>query len=396
MKDIVDIKTGKEKKFNKKKIILTISIGIILLIIGITMVVYYSSSDARNFLDQYLFRKNITQEKLNSIELNYNSNVNVFAYNKYICVLAENKLIEYNNSGNIEKEIDLEISDPVYSVNDKYIAISEKNGSKINLISDSEILWSKDVDGQISKVNVNNNGYVSLIITGTSYKSVISVYDNNGEELFKTYLSTTTAIDTDVSDNNQYMAFAEVNTTRTTIQSNVKIVSIEKAKEAPSESIIYTSEAKNNQLILGIKYQGNDKLVCMYDNEITVLQNDENTSIMNLSEEGKNINFAHINLNKNIYRTVEETEGLFNTNTVLEIKNVDKDKLVVYTVEGAVKYVYSYNDIIAVNLGQEIEFINTSGWLLKRYYSTQEIQNVVIGNGIAGVVYQDRVEIINL
>lgn len=396
MKDIVDIKTGKEKKFNKKKIILTISIGIILLIIGITMVVYYSSSDARNFLDQYLFRKNITQEKLNSIELNYNSNVNVFAYNKYICVLAENKLIEYNNSGNIEKEIDLEISDPVYSVNDKYIAISEKNGSKINLISDSEILWSKDVDGQISKVNVNNNGYVSLIITGTSYKSVISVYDNNGEELFKTYLSTTTAIDTDISDNNQYMAFAEVNTTRTTIQSNVKIVSIEKAKEAPSESIIYTSEAKNNQLILGIKYQGNDKLVCMYDNEITVLQNDENTSIMNLSEEGKNINFAHINLNKNIYRTVEETEGLFNTNTVLEIKNVDKDKLVVYTVEGAVKYVYSYNDIIAVNLGQEIEFINTSGWLLKRYYSTQEIQNVVIGNGIAGVVYQDRVEIINL
>lgn len=396
MKDIVDIKTGKEKKFNKKKIILTISIGIILLIIGITMVVYYSSSDARNFLDQYLFRKNITQEKLNSIELNYNSNVNVFAYNKYICVLAENKLIEYNNSGNIEKEIDLEISDPVYSVNDKYIAISEKNGSKINLISDSEILWSKDVDGQISKVNVNNNGYVSLIITGTSYKSVISVYDNNGEELFKTYLSTTTAIDTDVSDNNQYMAFAEVNTTRTTIQSNVKIVSIEKAKEAPSESIIYTSEAKNNQLILGIKYQGNDKLVCMYDNEITVLQNDENTSIMNLSEEGKNINFANINLNKNIFRTVEETEGLFNTNTVLEIKNVDKDKLVVYTVEGAVKYVYSYNDIIAVNLGQEIEFINTSGWLLKRYYSTQETQNVVIGNGIAGVVYQDRVEIINL
>ena len=396
MKDIVDIKTGKEKKFNKKKIILTISIGIILLIIGITMVVYYSSSDARNFLDQYLFRKNITQEKLNSIELNYNSNVNVFAYNKYICVLAENKLIEYNNSGNIEKEIDLEISDPVYSVNDKYIAISEKNGSKINLISDSEILWSKDVDGQISKVNVNNNGYVSLIITGTSYKSVISVYDNNGEELFKTYLSTTTAIDTDISDNNQYMAFAEVNTTRTTIQSNVKIVSIEKAKEAPSESIIYTSEAKNNQLILGIKYQGNDKLVCMYDNEITVLQNDENTSIMNLSEEGKNINFANINLNKNIFRTVEETEGLFNTNTVLEIKNVDKDKLVVYTVEGAVKYVYSYNDIIAVNLGQEIEFINTSGWLLKRYYSTQEIQNVVIGNGIAGVVYQDRVEIINL
>ena len=396
MKDIVDFKTGKKKNLNKKKMIIAISIGIILLVIGITMLVYYSSSEARNFLDQYLFRKNVTQEKLNSIELNYNSNVNVFAYNKYICVLAENKLIQYNSSGNEEKVIDLEISDPVYSVNDKYLTISEKNGSKINLISGSELIWSKEVDGQISKINVNNNGYVGLIIEGTSYKSVIAIYDNKGNELFKTYLSTTTAVDVDISDNNEYMAFAEVNTTGTTIQSNVKIVSIEKAKETPKESIIYTNKADTNKLILGITYQGNDKLVCMYDDEITVIQNENSTSVMKLNEEGKNINFANINLDKNIYRTVEETEGLFNTNTVIEIKEADSDKLVVHTVEGAVKYVYSYGNIIAINMGQEIEFINMSGWLLKRYYSTQEVQNVVIGNNIAGIVYQDRVEIINL
>ena len=192
------------------------------------------------------------------------------------------------------------------------------------------------------------------------------------------------------------MAFAEVNTTGTTIQSNVKIVSIEKAKETPKESIIYTNKADTNKLILGITYQGNDKLVCMYDDEITVIQNENSTSVMKLNEEGKNINFANINLDKNIYRTVEETEGLFDTNTVIEIKEADSDKLVVHTVEGTVKYVYSYGNIIAINMGQEIEFINMSGWLLKRYYSTQEVQNVVIGNNIAGIVYQDRVEIINL
>lgn len=396
MKDIVNINGKKNRNINKKKMIIAISIGVILLIIAITMLLYYSSRDVRNFLDQYLFRKNITQEKLNSIELDYNSNVNVFAYNKYICVLAENKLIEYNTSGNIVKEIELEISDPVYSVNNKYLAISEKNGSKINLISNSEILWTKDVDGQISKINVNENGYVSLIITGTTYKSVISLFDNKGNELFKTYLSTTTAIDTDISDNNQYMAFAEVNTAGTTVQSNVKIVSIEKAKETPSEAITYTNESSSNKLILNIEYQGNDKVVCMYDDEITIMQNESNDNIMSLNEDGKNINFANINLNKNIYRTVEETEGFFNTNTVLEIKDIDSGKVTVTPIEGAAKYVYSNNEIIAVNLGQEIEFINTSGWLLKRYYSSQEIQNVIIGNKMAGIVYKDKVEIINL
>ena len=162
------------------------------------MLVYYSSSDARKFLDQYLFRKNISQENLTSIDLDYDSNVSIFAYDRYICVLAENKLMEYNSSGKLENEIDLEINNPIYSVNNKYIAISEQNGTKLNLISGSEILWTKTLDGNISKINVNNNGYVSVILTGTTYKSVIATFDNNGNELFKTFRSTTTVVDTSI------------------------------------------------------------------------------------------------------------------------------------------------------------------------------------------------------
>ena len=200
LKDIVNFneESNSKKKVNKKKIIIAISIGIILLAVGITMLVYYSSSDARKFLDQHLFRKNISQENLTSIDLDYDSNVSVFAYDRYICVLAENKLMEYNSSGKLENEIDLEINNPVYSVNNKYIAISEQNGTKLNLISGSEILWTKTLDGNISKINVNNNGYVSVILTGTTYKSVITTFDNNGNELFKTFRSTTTVVDTSI------------------------------------------------------------------------------------------------------------------------------------------------------------------------------------------------------
>ena len=398
MKDIVKLndRDKLKKQINKKKIIITISIGIILLVTAITMLLYYSSRDARKFLDKYLFRKNITQEKLDSIELDYDSNINVFAYNKYICVLAENKLMEYNSSGKIEKEIPLEINTPVYSVNNKYIAISEYNGSKLNLISNSKILWSKDVDGNISKINVNNNGYVSVILSGTSYKSVIVTFDKDGNELFKNYLANTTAVDTTISDDNKYLAFAEVNTSGTTIQSNIKVISIEKAKEEPSESTIYTYSADNDKLIIGIKYDKDNKIVCMYDNEISMIQDNNNKIIMSLIEKEKNINFANINLDNYIYRTTEENDGLFNTNTILEIKNIDNEKTTVYTIEGAVKKIYSFNNIIAVSLGQEIEFINTSGWLLKRYSSSQEVQDVVIGSNIAGIVYKDKVEIINL
>ena len=343
-------------------------------------------------MDTYLFRKNVTQEKLDSINLDYDSNVSVFAYNKYICVLAENKLMQYNSSGKLDKEISLEINNPVYSINNKYIAISEKEGSKLYLISGSEILWSKEVDGKISKISVNNNGYVSAILTGTTYKSVIATFDKDGNELFKRYLATTTAIDTCISNDNKYLAFAEVNTSGTTIQSNIRVVSVDN----PSEAIVNSYSADNGKLIINIEYSSNNKIVCMYDDEITLLSDGQSASIMSLNEKGKNINFANINLDGYIYRATEENEGLFNTNTVIEIQNVANNKVSVYTIEGTAKYIYSFNNVIAVNLGQEIEFINTNGWLLKNYTSSQEVQNIVIGNGIAGIAYKDKVEIINL
>lgn len=397
MKDIVDFKEENKTKLNKKKLIIAISVGIILLVIAITMIIYSSNREARKFLDKYLFRKNISQEKLTSIELNYDSNINVFAYNKNICILAENKLLQYNSSGKLENETPLAINNPVYSVNDKYIAISEKNGTELNLMSGSSILWTKQVDGQIDRISVNDNGYVSVIVTGTTYKSVIVTYDKEGKELFKTYLATTIVNDTCISQDNKYLAFSEINTKGTTIGSKIKIISIEKAKEKENtdDSIINTFESDSDKLILNIEYH-NNKLICMYDNEITMINDNTNNSLFSINEKGKNINFANINLDNYIYRATEENAGLFNSNTILEIKNTSNEKIVEYTVEGVAKDIYSYKDIIAVSLGQEIEFVNTNGWLIKRYYSEQEVQNVVVGNGIAGIVYNDKVEIINL
>ena len=67
-----------------------------------------------------------------------------------------------------------------------------------------------------------------------------------------------------------------------------------------------------------------------------------------------------------------------------------------YTVTSVTKEIYTYGDIIALNLGTEIEFINTEGWLVKRYIANQEITNVVVSSNMAGIIYRDKIEIINL
>lgn len=384
------------RKMNKKKLIFVIVAIIILITVIIMAIVYSSHKPFRKFLDEYLFRKNVSEETLTAISLDYDSNVSVIGYNKYICVLAENMLRQYNNSGNLIGEVKLEISNPIYRANNRYLAISEKNSQKFYLISGNKILWEKETDGNISKIDVNKNGYVTVILTGTTHKSVIVTYDAKGTELFKTYRSSTIALDATVAPDNKYLAFAEIDTTGTNIQSNIKIISIEKAKETPSESIVYTYEAPQNGLVTNIEYQDKNKLVCIYDDAIHIISDNKDEEIMKLQEEKKKINIADIRLSSHIYRTVEKQTGIFQADTTIEIMNTDSKKQTVYTVEGVVKNAYCYHNIIAVNLGQELEFINTNGWLVKRYTSSQDIQSIAIAEGLAGIIYRDKVEIINL
>ena len=90
------------------------------------------------------------------------------------------------------------------------MVIAEKNGQKVYLISAGTILWENNVEGNISEVNVNENGYVSIIIKNTTYKSVIAFYDLKGVELFRTHLANNYAICTSISTNNKYLAIGEI------------------------------------------------------------------------------------------------------------------------------------------------------------------------------------------
>lgn len=395
MKKIVEFPEEKKKKVNKKNIIMIV-IAIVVVVVCITVTIVYQTNDQfRDFMDQYVFRKNVTEENVPMIEIDYDSNTNVIPYGKYICILAENTLFQYNASGKQEKEVKVEISNPVYDVEGQYLVIGEKNNQKLYLISGDHIVWEKNVDGNLSKVTVNQNGYVSAIVTGTTYKSVIITYDNEGNELFKSYLSSVIAVDACISPDNQNLAYAEVSTSGTVVQSSIKIISIEDVKEKETEPK-YTYEAPQNSLLLRIKYQNKDQLICMYDDKIDCIQNSEVKQLYSLNDENQKITFADIELNNYVFRTVEQSTGLFSANTVVEMKNIGNEKENIYTLEEVAKNIVSNQNVIAVNLGTQVEFINTNGWLIKRYISTQVIRNIVIADGVAGVIYRDKIELISL
>ena len=389
------IKFRKDRKFNKKKLALLIVIIVLIILVITSAVIYNSNKNFRDFMDKHIFRKDVTEENVPIIEIDYNSNTNIFTYGKYICVLAENTLNEYSSSGKKEKEVKIEINNPIYDVNGKYLVIAENNSQKIYLISDDHVIWEKNIDGNLNKVTVNKNGYVCAIVTGTTYKSVIITFDEKGNELFKSYLSNTIAVDAYVSPDNSEFAYAEVNNSGTVIQSNIKVISIKDVKEKNTEAK-YTYNAPQDSLILRIKYQDKNQLICMYDDGLHKFESGVDVELVKLNEDNPKITFADIELDGHIFRTYEKSTGIFSADTVVEIQNTSNGKESVYTIEEVAKAVNSYNNVIAINLGDEVYFVDTNAWLIKRYTSSQVIEKIILGDGVAGIIYRDKIEIVNL
>ena len=394
MKDIWIDATNKEKKVNKKKIVI-LTIIIVFIVIAIITIGLYSTNDkAREWIDKNIFRKEVLQDKVETIDLKENQDSNIYAFNKYIGILNKTKFSIYNSTGSQEKTLDLQISNPIWGSANRFLAIAENKGKKVYLISDKDIAWEAEVEGNISQVHVNKNGYVAVVIVDTSYKTVIKTYNPQGKELFNTYLSSTRAVDVSISNDNKYLAIAEVDTSGTMIQSSIKVISIDKASTDPTNSLENTYKGEENKLITNIKYQNKNKLVCMYTDSIHQIENGEDITL--IDNQNKKVIFQSVNLVNRACSIEEKSSGLFTADSLVNIVNIENHEIKQYTASSVTKELYTYGNIIAINLGTEVEFISTDGWLVKRYVANQEITNIVVSDNIAGIIYRDKIEIINL
>lgn len=391
MKDIW--KEQIEKRINRKNLIPIIIAIIIIVIVIIMSILYMFNTSIREWIDKNIFRKEVMQDKVATIDLR-EENTNVYAFNKYIGILNKNEFKIYDNTGNKQESLEIQISNPIFDSANRFLAIAESKGQKLYMISDRNIMWENNVDGDISQVHINKNGYVAVVIVNTSHKTVIAMYDPQGKPMFKTYLSSTRTADVSISNDNKYLAIAEIDTSGSIVQSYVKVFSIDKASKDPTNSLENTYKGESDRLITNIKYQDRNKLICMYANSIHIIQDGQDNIL--LDNKNKKVLFQSIELNNNAILIEERSSGLFTADSVVNIVNVDNNNTKEYIVNSVTKELYTYGDIIALNLGTEVEFINNGGWLVKRYIANQEITNIVVSNNIAGIIYRDKIEIINL
>lgn len=392
MKKLVDIN---KRSLSKGDMIKYCIVFLITFSIVVITARYATEEDFRYMIDKNILKKIVDEESssVSQIELNQDMNPFIFAYDKYINVLSKNVLNQYNKYGTQVGKINVNISVPVYDTNDKYLALADLNGQKIYMISGSTILWEQNLEGNISKVSINKNGYVSVVVTGTTYKTVIVVIDPEGKILFRYFLSNSYVPTISISNNNKYLAIGEIDYKGTIISSTVKILSIDLAQKEPDNAIINSYKSDNNAIILDIVYDDN-YATCRFDKYVQRVDEKTDERILDITDDYL---FLDIGLDKNLTFISKEQSGVFSFQYGLTIEDRKSKFQHLYIIDKDVpKSMVVRGDDIVLNFGDDIKVISKGGKLLKEFKSATEVKDMVLGDGILGIIYQNKIDIVNL
>ena len=394
MKDFWAEELQNRKKNRVFKIIILVIIALLIIGMGICIWEYYINLNFRSWCDENILRKEILQENTKSIELEGDENTKVFSYEKYICVFRKKTLEFYNKIGTQIEKMELDINEAVSTTAGRYMAICEENGQKFYLICGKEKLFEREIEGNITQIKVSRSGYVAIVISNTSYKSIVDVFDKNGKEIFKTNLVSSRVADIGISQDSKFLAIAEVDLSGILIQSKIQVISMELAQTKPQEAMLYKYEAPTDKLIMNVEYQEQNKLICMYNDGIECLQENKSTELAKF--EDKQLSFITIELSNSMMFVEEVSTGQYTVDTNVKIVNTESLKEKEYVTKNVAKSIITSDNKIAINFGTELHIINKNGILLKKYISDTEINNIVMTDGLVGIIYKDKVQIINI
>lgn len=394
MKDFWVAGLQNQRKDRLKKLAIFIVILIVIIAVIAVILVYMNNLDFRKWCDGNIFKKEISQKDTKSIDIDGDENTQIYAYDKYICLFRKKKLQFYNKVGTKVEEIDLDINKAVFSSAGRYLTVSEEGGQKFYLICGKDKVFENEVNGNINQIKVSRSGYVAVVMTNSSYKSIVDVYNKDGKQIFKKNLVTSRVADVSISQDSKYLAIAEVDISGILIKSSVQVISIDLAQEKPNESILYKYDAQVDKLILNIEYQERDKLICMYDDSIEILEDNKSTAI--LTVENNKPAFMSIDFNNKVAVLREVPTGDYTSDTYIDFISSITSKKGEYIVEDVTKSIVATENKLAINCGTDLYVINSDGILLKKYVSDKEVSDVVLTDSLVGIVYRDKIQIINL
>jgi len=352
---------------------------LLLLVISCTaLVAYLKSQDVdlksvsiKDLIERGFINRN-TKYELSSIEFDYDANLNpVFGTHKgYIVKCSRDNIIYMDSNGNEQWTYPLSLKNPVLKTAGSYLLVADYGAKNILTFSGKEMRWEKELDNNIINADINSKGYVAVVHGEERSRGAVSVYNRQGMNCFTIGKAEYFILSSKVSKEAKSVFINSVDTSG--ISTNTVLEFADLSGNLSGKKIV-----KEDAVFPSLWFMENDNLFAVGDSMFMILDKNYN-EIMQYTVKGKIFSscvadgkYAVVAANP------EESTGIFESGSSgVWIYNDKGEKISEYNLKGEVRNLASYEDVIAVNSGNKLRFINLEGDLLAEYSSKDDIKEV--------------------
>lgn len=179
-------------KFKKSGIVSVISFLLLFIAIFATAFIVYLRSSGYDFStmsvkDAVAFLKDKENKKSTSsteITFSQDGSIDCKLYANFIVILSQDSIKWYEPNGKLLQENALTLARPALRISEKYMVVADISGRDIFFYKGKKQLWTKKLDSQIINVDINDDGYCTVVTQSKEFKSAVQVIDVNGLEKF--------------------------------------------------------------------------------------------------------------------------------------------------------------------------------------------------------------------
>jgi len=311
-------------------------------------------------------------------------------YKDYIIEAAKDSIKALNNKGEEQWSIPVVLNSPIVKTNGTDLLVSDIGGRDIYVINSGKVIWNKKLDSNIINIDISKSGYISVVHDAKGYKGAVAVFGPQGNEMFTRYILKSFTITATVSPSEKQFLINGVDTSGVRSGASLELFDMT-GKPTVDEILI------DNMIFSSVWYMNNESILAASDSTLICLDSEGKKKWEKEFTDNKVYSSNELSGKYAVIAVSGGGNGTGQDSARIIIYDMAGNEYATYVIDNEVRSIETYSDIIAVNLGREVHFINARGKLIGKYASKTDITGVYFFNKqMAAIVNRGSVAVIKI
>jgi hypothetical protein len=314
------------------------------------------------------------------------------AYQDYIVKISVDNIKYYSKAGEEVFNKNLTLKNPIVRTNGKELLLADTNSREIYVFKDKDMKWTYKMEGTIINAEIGQLGHVAIVHETKGYKSAVTVFNVQGGPFFTRNIAESIAIKANVSPNAQNVTTTMLDTSGIGSMSQIEVTSI--LGNPTGEKITGVDD-----LLTNILYMDSELAICTGNKTVIGVDSKNVEKWRNVEDNYRIASAVKLDGRNALLVEISNDKSLLTSDFSSRVVKAGSDGKMneLYKSDGYIKNLNAKDGVIGINLGNEVEFISSSGKKLGSYVPKMDVNQLyILSSNEAAVVTKAAVEIIKI